>query len=156
MKISVTKSVLYCSREMRLSLCFWVIFDAFCRLLIFFSKWTLLKNYFRNTIRMSKNLDPDKARRFVGPGLGSNRLQRLSEDGTSRQRVMGLPTYNVNKVTCVTKPSEKILICKCKRHKKRDTHYWWQCGLLTRRHKSNVIYTYSYYAHANITIHMIG
>ena len=28
---------------------------------------------------MSNSLDPDKARRFVGPDLGPNCLQRLSE-----------------------------------------------------------------------------
>ena len=34
---------------------------------------------------MSSGLDPDQARRFVGPGLNTNCLQRLSADGTSRQ-----------------------------------------------------------------------
>ena len=33
------------------------------------------KNSFRNTIRVSDSLDPDQARRFVGPGLGPNCLQ---------------------------------------------------------------------------------
>ena len=36
---------------------------------------------------MSNSLDPDKARQFVGPGLGPNCLPRLSADNTSRQRV---------------------------------------------------------------------
>ena len=36
---------------------------------------------------MSNNLDPDQARRFVGPDLGPNCLQKLSTDDTSRQRV---------------------------------------------------------------------
>ena len=53
----------------------------FCRLLIF------SKNPFRNTIRVSNRLDPDQARHFVEPDLGPNCLQRLSADGTSRQRV---------------------------------------------------------------------
>ena len=44
----------------------------------FFSKSTFSKNYFRNTIRVSNSLDPDQ---------GSNCLQRLSADETSRQRV---------------------------------------------------------------------
>ena len=36
---------------------------------------------------MSKNLDPDQARRFVGPNLVPNFFrQRSSADGTSRQR----------------------------------------------------------------------
>ena len=33
---------------------------------------------------MSNGLDPDQARRFVGPGLGPNCLQGLSADHTSR------------------------------------------------------------------------
>ena len=36
---------------------------------------------------MSNSLDPDQARRFVGPDLGPNCLPRLSADDTSRQRV---------------------------------------------------------------------
>ena len=36
---------------------------------------------------MSNGLDPDQARHFVGPDLGSNFLQRLSADDTSGQRV---------------------------------------------------------------------
>ena len=46
-----------------------------------------LKNYFRNTIRVSNSLDPDQARHFVGPDLGPICLQRLSADDTSRFRV---------------------------------------------------------------------
>ena len=34
---------------------------------------------------MSNSLDPDQARRFVGPGLVPNCLQRLLADDTSRQ-----------------------------------------------------------------------
>ena len=36
------------------------------------------KNYFRNTIRVSKGLDPDQERYFVRPDLGPSCLQRLS------------------------------------------------------------------------------
>ena len=36
---------------------------------------------------MSNSLDPDQARRFVGPDLGPNCLPRLSADVTGRQRV---------------------------------------------------------------------
>ena len=36
---------------------------------------------------MSKNFDPDQARHFVGPDLCPNCLQRLSADGTSKQRI---------------------------------------------------------------------
>ena len=45
------------------------------------------KMSFRNTIRVSDSLDPDQTRRFVGPDLGTNCLQRLSADDTSRHRV---------------------------------------------------------------------
>ena len=41
-----------------------------------------------NTFRVSNSLDPDQARQNVGPVLGPNCLQRLSED-TSRQRDIG-------------------------------------------------------------------
>ena len=36
---------------------------------------------------MSNSLDPDQARRFVGPDLGPNCLPRLTADVTGRQRV---------------------------------------------------------------------
>ena len=52
----------------------------------FFSKLTFSKISFRNTIRVSNRLDPDQARRFVGPDLGPNCLQRRSADDTGRQR----------------------------------------------------------------------
>ena len=58
----------------------------FCRLLNFF-KIHFLKNSFRNTIRVSKSLDPDQARCSVGPDLVPNCLQKLSADDTRRQRV---------------------------------------------------------------------
>ena len=35
---------------------------------------------------MSNSLNPDQARRFVGPDLGPNCLARLSADDTGRQR----------------------------------------------------------------------
>ena len=53
----------------------------------FFSKFTLSKNSFRNTIGVSNSLDPDQVRHFVRPDLGPNCLQRSSADDTSRQRV---------------------------------------------------------------------
>ena len=64
----------------------------FCRLLIFFSKSIFLdffwkKKSVRNTIRVSNSLDPDQARRFVGPDLGPNCLQKLPADDARRQRV---------------------------------------------------------------------
>ena len=39
---------------------------------------------------MSNRLDPDQARRFVGPDLGPNCLPKLSADVTGRQRVKKL------------------------------------------------------------------
>ena len=36
---------------------------------------------------MSKSLDPDQARRFVGPDLSPNCLPRLSADDTGKQSV---------------------------------------------------------------------
>ena len=41
---------------------------------------------------MSNSLDPDQARRFVGPDLGPNCLPRLSADDTGRQRVNSTTT----------------------------------------------------------------
>ena len=48
----------------------------FCRLSSadFFFKIIFFENSFRNTIRMSKSLDPDQVRRSVGPDLGLNCL----------------------------------------------------------------------------------
>ena len=54
---------------------------------IFFQNYFLKKKSSRNTIRMSNSLDPDQARRFVGPDLGPNCLPRLSADDTGRPRV---------------------------------------------------------------------
>ena len=61
----------------------------FCHLLIFF-KINFLENSFRNTIRVSNSLDPDQAGCFMGPDLGLNCLQRLSEDDTGRQGLISL------------------------------------------------------------------
>ena len=64
-------------------LLFFFFFFFFC----LFGKLTFFEHSFRNTIRVSNSLDPDQARRFVGPDLGLNCLQRLTADDTSRQRV---------------------------------------------------------------------
>ena len=42
-------------------------------------------NSFRNTINVSKSLDPDQATYFAGPDLDPNCLQMLLADNTSRQ-----------------------------------------------------------------------
>ena len=44
-------------------------------------------------IRVSNSLDTDQVRRFVGPDLCPNCLQRFSADGISRQIVEPLPCY---------------------------------------------------------------
>ena len=38
-------------------------------------------------MRVSNSLNPDQARRFVGLGLVSSCLQKLSADDTGRQRI---------------------------------------------------------------------
>ena len=58
---------------------------VFSRLLILFSKSTILEDYFRNSISVNR-LDPVRARRIVVPVMGPNRLQRLSAGTTSRNR----------------------------------------------------------------------
>ena len=68
-----------------LTLACWVIcYINFIESVDLFSKSAFLNNSFRNTIRVSNNLDPDQARHFVGPDLGPNCLKRLSTDDTSR------------------------------------------------------------------------
>ena len=52
--------------------------------MLIFSKSTLSKNSFRNTIRVSNSLNPDQARQNVRPDLDPNCLQRLSADNTRR------------------------------------------------------------------------
>ena len=54
----------------------------FCHLLIFFQNQLFQKNSLGKTIKVSNSLDPDQARRSVGPDLGPNCLQRLSADDT--------------------------------------------------------------------------
>ena len=46
----------------------------------FFKTNFFLTNSFWNIIKVSNSLDPDQAQPFVGPDLGPNCLQRLSED----------------------------------------------------------------------------
>ena len=46
----------------------------------FFSKFTFSKNSFKNTIKVSNDLDPDQDRHSIGPDLGTYCLQRLSVD----------------------------------------------------------------------------
>ena len=53
----------------------------------FFSQSTFWKNSFRNTTRVSNNLDPDHARQLVRPDLDPNCLQIVSVDNISRHTV---------------------------------------------------------------------
>ena len=69
------------------------IFPCLCCRLQTISKLTFSKNSFKNTIRVSNNLDPDQDRHFVEPDLGPSRLQQLSADDTSWQRVKPSMVY---------------------------------------------------------------
>ena len=51
---------------------YWVICHDFLSPADLFSKSNYLKKYFGNTIHVSKSLDPEQARRFVGPDLVPN------------------------------------------------------------------------------------
>ena len=74
----------------KLHICEKVYFDqlfGFSNIALFISSHFIIVSYFTlwildffNTIRLSKSLDPDQARHFVGPDLGPNCLQRLSAD----------------------------------------------------------------------------
>ena len=66
-----------------LALCLLVNFSCFFLAIyrFYFSKSTISKKSLRNTIRVSNSLDPDQARRSVGPDLGSTCLQKISADG---------------------------------------------------------------------------
>ena len=72
--------------SLRLTLCILGNFAFFLSSVVFF-KSTFSKNSFRNTIRVTDNLDADQARPIVGLGLLPNCLQKLSADDTSSQRV---------------------------------------------------------------------
>ena len=57
------------SNTFRVSFIFapWEIFHDFCRLMIFFFRIKFFEKFFQNSIRVANSLDPDQARRFVGP-----------------------------------------------------------------------------------------
>ena len=67
-----------------LTLCMLGNFSSFCRLQLFF-KICFSKKISRHSIRLSNGWDPDQVRRFVGPDLGLNCLQRLSADDKIRR-----------------------------------------------------------------------
>ena len=75
-----TKSKWNLSREC-LTLCLWGNFSFFFVVVCLeFSKLTFSKNYFRNTIGVSSDLDLDHNRHSVCPDLGPYCVQRLSTD----------------------------------------------------------------------------
>ena len=99
---------------------YWVIFHAFCCLLILF-KIIFFDTFFQEhhqcqtvwiQIRpMSNSLDPDQAYNFVRPDLGPNCLQRLSADDTNRQRVkINLFLTNLNSYPANIFVSRKCLL----------------------------------------------
>ena len=61
-----------------------VLIPDLCTLTYFDLKSIFLKISFRNIIRASNSLDSDQARRYVGPDLGPNYLQKLSAADTWR------------------------------------------------------------------------
>ena len=81
------------SMSLHLTLCLLGNFACFLSSAHFFFKINLFFKKIRNyIIKVSKRLDPDQARRHVGPDLGPSCLQRLSADDASRQIPKGIKT----------------------------------------------------------------
>ena len=61
---------------------------------------------------MSNSLDPDQARHFVGPDLGPNRLQRLSEDDTIVYKVLisQIEQIRINQLNCEPFLNDKLVL----------------------------------------------
>ena len=76
LKWSNVNNIIYCSTLDHLSAC-WVILHAFLPSADFVNL-TFSTKTFRNTIKVSNSLNPDKAIHFVWPDLGLNCLQGLS------------------------------------------------------------------------------
>ena len=70
---------------------YWEIFNVLLSFADLFSKSSFWQKFFRNTTRVSNSLDPDQALHFVRADLGPNCLQKLSEDDTSRLRIILTP-----------------------------------------------------------------
>ena len=68
--------------QMKVPLCM-----VLSRLLIFFSKSTLLKNFFQEYRQSVNSLDPDHNQHLIRTDLGPNYLQMLSKDNTDMQSV---------------------------------------------------------------------
>ena len=73
---------------------YWVILHAFLSIIFIINFFNNKK--FRNTIRVSNNLDPDQARHFVGPDLGSICLQGYQQMTLDKElsRVSSIPTFS--------------------------------------------------------------
>ena len=83
----------------QLTLCLMGTFHAFLSSPDFFFKLLLFIKVSQEHIRVSNNLDPDQARRFVGPNLNQNCLQRLSADASCRNRVKAIYLFHLQKWT---------------------------------------------------------
>ena len=68
-----------------------------------------------NTFRVLNSLDPDQARRIVGPDLGPNCLHRISLDDTSRQSIRLL---KLEKFLLLYQIVHHYLYTKCTRREK--------------------------------------
>ena len=77
-----------------LTLCMLGKYSCFLVSADFFQNHLFRKNPFSNTVRVSNSLDPDQARQFVRPVLGSNCLQMLVADDTSRHSSVVLGKMN--------------------------------------------------------------
>ena len=88
----------------------------YCRLLTFSKLAFLQKKSFRNTIRVSKGLEPDQGRLSVSPDLGPNCLQRLQADEKSQVRQVyftiseGVQHVLPHRNTCVSRTNDIGLI----------------------------------------------
>ena len=61
-----------CDQSQQKLIACWVILHALLSSADYFSTLLFSKHSFRNTITVSNSLDPDQARRFVGPDLAPN------------------------------------------------------------------------------------
>ena len=86
-----------------------------------------LKNYFRNTIRVSNSFGPDQARQHVGPGLGTNCLQRLSADDTSRQRWCEIQYGEKEVIRACTQQSNRSIQNRLNLPTSMTRNYYTQC-----------------------------
>ena len=81
--LNIKSKQTYCNLNQLLA-CWIMNVACFLPSVEFFQSYRFQKILSGITIRVSNNLDPDQARHFIGPDLGSNCLQRLSADNTSR------------------------------------------------------------------------